>query len=241
MGPVCPSTSLLNSLLEPLPLTKNVSVPGHDHAAIGFALDAGASVIIPQVNTVAEARHVISAAKFGAKNRGTRSAPPFRLIPGLSAIPSDPKETIHENLNRQAAIIIQIETIEAIDNLDAILTEVPEIDAVWPGLLDIRVDMGLEAPLTGKPEPEWSQVVAKFDSILRKHDKPRSGQAFGTPEVMREHGKDNSLSFVAVDVMALLGMADILPVAREMFPAQRKMLDAEQKTDPNGKNAVAER
>ena len=41
--------------------------------------------------------------------------------------------------------------------------------------------------------------------------------------------------------MALFGMADILPVAREMFPAQRKMLDAEQKTDSNGKKAVAER
>lgn len=26
-----------------------VRVPGHDHAAIGFALDAGASIVVPQV------------------------------------------------------------------------------------------------------------------------------------------------------------------------------------------------
>ena len=222
-------------------LTNNLSVPGHDHAAIGYALDAGASVIIPQVNTVAEARHAVSSAKYGSKNRGTRSAPPFRLIPGISADPSDPKETIHENVNRQAAVMIQIETVEAIDNLDAILTEVPEIDAVWPGMLDIRVAMGVEATLTGTKQPEFLQAMAKFDSILRKHDKPRSGQAFGTPEDMWEQGKNNSLSFVAADVMALLGLADMIPVARQMFPAGRKMVDAEQETDSDGKKAVAER
>lgn len=26
-----------------------VRVPGHDHAAIGYALDAGASIVVPQV------------------------------------------------------------------------------------------------------------------------------------------------------------------------------------------------
>lgn len=29
-----------------------VRVPGHDHAAIGFALDAGASIVVPQVSLV---------------------------------------------------------------------------------------------------------------------------------------------------------------------------------------------
>lgn len=58
-------------------LTVN-SVPGHDHAAIGFALDAGASIVVPQVETVEQAKHIVSAAKFGAKINGTRSAPPAR-------------------------------------------------------------------------------------------------------------------------------------------------------------------
>lgn len=110
-----------------------VRVPGHDHAAIGFALDAGASIVVPQVNTVAEAQHVVSATKFGTANRGTRSAPPFRLIPGVTDIPLDTSRTIEQNVNDQAAIMIQIETVEAIDNLDAILREVPDIDAVWLG------------------------------------------------------------------------------------------------------------
>src|SRR5271168_4206164 len=120
------------------------SVPGHDHAAIGYALDAGASIVVPQVDTVEQAKHIVSAAKFGAKHGGTRSAPPARLMPGLSDIPHDPSKTIWENLNEQAAIIIQIESLEGINNLDAILTEVGNhIDAVWIGSLDARVSMGL--------------------------------------------------------------------------------------------------
>ncbi len=174
------------------------------------------------MNTVAEAQHAVTAAKYGAP--GTRSAPPFRLIPGVTALPSDPTLTPHENLNRQAAVMIQIETLEAIDNLDAILTAVPEIDAVWLGMLDVRVSMGLEYPGPEQPEPEYLQAVAKFESVLKKHDKPRGGQAFGDPEVMRKSGKDNSLNFVAVDVLALMGLAGQITVARELFPAQRKMV-----------------
>ncbi|KAK1493328.1 HpcH/HpaI aldolase/citrate lyase family protein [Colletotrichum tamarilloi] len=52
--------------------TPFVRVPGHDHAAIGYALDAGASVVIPQVETVEQAKHAISAAKFGIAQNGTR-------------------------------------------------------------------------------------------------------------------------------------------------------------------------
>lgn len=214
---------------------KKISVPGHDHAAIGFALDAGASIVIPQVDTVAEARHAVSSAKYGAKNRGTRSAPPFRLISGFTALPSDPELSLHENLNRQAAIMIQIETLEAIDNLDAILTEVPDIDAVWLGTLDVRVSMGLPGGGFGGTEPEFLQAVAKFESILKKHDKPRGGAVIGTPEAMRALGKENSISFVAMDVVALIGTTRILSESRNLFPAQRKMLDAEKAAEINGR------
>jgi 4-hydroxy-2-oxoheptanedioate aldolase len=66
---------------------------------VGYALDAGASIIVPQVNTVAEAKHIVSAAKFGANRCGTRSAPPYRLIPGVTDAPMDKSQSIHENMN----------------------------------------------------------------------------------------------------------------------------------------------
>lgn len=132
--------------------------------------------------------------------------------------------------------MIQIETLEAIDNLDAILTEVPHIDAVWLGTLDVRVSMGLAGGSFGGTEPEFLQACAKFDSILKKHDKPRGGAVIGTPEAMKEMGKENSLSFVAMDAGALIGTTQILSESRDLFPAQRKMLGAE-KAEDKGKVA----
>ncbi|KAF6234246.1 hypothetical protein HO173_007666 [Letharia columbiana] len=157
-----------------------VRVPGHDHATIGFALDAGASVVIPQVNTVAEAQHAISSAKYGVKNRGTRSAPPYRLIPGVTTLPSDPAETVHENMNRQAAIMIQIETVEGIDNLDAILTHVPDIDA---STLDIRVSMDPAATDYGDPGTgvlgSGRRVRARAEETRQAARRARHGEAGG--------------------------------------------------------------
>lgn len=89
-----------------------VRVPGHDHAAIGYALDAGASIVIPQVDTVEQARHAVSSAKYGTKRNGSRSAPPFRLIPYVTDMAYREGGDLYECLNDQAAIMIQIESLE---------------------------------------------------------------------------------------------------------------------------------
>jgi 2-keto-3-deoxy-L-rhamnonate aldolase RhmA len=64
-----------------------------------------------KVETVEQAKHVISAAKFGSKRNGTRSAPPFRLFPGVTDQPWQAGRDIFEALNDQAAIMIQIESL----------------------------------------------------------------------------------------------------------------------------------
>jgi 4-hydroxy-2-oxoheptanedioate aldolase len=179
------------------------SVPGHDHAAIGFALDAGASIVCPQVDTVEQARHIVSAAKYGAIRNGTRSAPPARLMPGLSDKPVDPSKTLHECVNDQAAIMIQIETLEGIKNLDAILTECGEyIDSVWLGSLDARISMGFAG--MGGAEPEWLEAVALYESTLAKHNQAASGFSLGTPEAKAMLSKGKSFLMVAADFFAIV-------------------------------------
>lgn len=194
-----------------------VRVPGHDHAAIGYALDAGASIIIPQVDTVEQAKHVISAAKFGSKSNGTRSVPPFRLLPGLTDTPMNPSETLFENLNNQAAIMIQIESLKGINNLDAILTECPEIDACWLGTIDARVSMNFSAQFGQGNEPEWLAAVATYDSVMAKHDKPKGAFAVGTDADMQRMGKTKAIVFPATDVVALAGLYGTLTKAKEIF------------------------
>ncbi|KAM0260140.1 hypothetical protein ACHAQJ_002904 [Trichoderma viride] len=199
-----------------------VRVPGHDHAAIGYALDAGASLVIPQVETVEQAKHVLSAAKFGSKRNGTRSAPPFRLFPGVTDQPYQAGRDIFEALNDQAAIMIQIESLAGINNLDAILTEVPDIDMVWLGTLDCRVEMNMPSNMgMGGTEPEWLEARQKFFDVLDKHDKPYGGFAFCTPpfgsaETFKKAAERMSFIIAAADTMALAGMGELLKASREI-------------------------
>ncbi|KAF4465008.1 aldolase citrate lyase family [Fusarium albosuccineum] len=199
-----------------------VRVPGHDHAAIGYALDAGASIVIPQVETVEQAKHVVSSAKYGTKQNGTRSAPPFRLVPFLTDMAYDSSRDLYQCLNDQAAIMIQIETLEGINNLDAILTEVPDIDLVWLGSLDCRISMNLPANMgMGGDEKEWLDAREKFMSVLDKHDKPYAGFAFGTPpfgspEAIKKAAERMSLMIATADVVHLNALYQDLTQAREL-------------------------
>lgn len=175
--------------------------------------------MVPQVETVEDAKHIVSAAKFGKKINGTRSAPPGRWLPGISDIGVDPKQTLWTNLNDQAAIIIQVESKEAVDNLDDILTEAGEhIDAVWLGSLDCRVSMGL--PGFWGEEPEFLAVLETLNRALRKHDMPYAGAALGTPEQMKAMGAGKAFTAVQGDVFSIVAAAqENLKIAREVMPA----------------------
>ncbi|OQE47451.1 hypothetical protein PENCOP_c001G05743 [Penicillium coprophilum] len=195
-----------------------VRVPGHEHSNIAFALDAGASIVVPQVDTVEQAEHIISAAKYGAVRNGRRSAPPARLIPGLSATAIDASRSIWENVNDQAAVIIQIESERGVKNLDAILTSVgDQVDAVWVGTLDLRVSMGLDE-LWGE-EPEFREVMRLYEETLRKHKKPNSGQCFHENWAL---GVDKTFTVVTGDVVALLSQRSTIQNARQNLPAWDK-------------------
>ncbi|KND90821.1 4-hydroxy-2-oxo-heptane-1,7-dioate aldolase [Tolypocladium ophioglossoides CBS 100239] len=222
-----------------------VRVPGHDHASIGYALDAGASIVIPQVDTVEQAKHVVSAAKFGTKQNGSRSAPPFRLLPFLTDTPYDSTRDIHMCLNDQAAIMIQIESLEGINNLDAILTEVPDIDIVWLGSIDARISMNLPGNFGMRSdEPEWIAAREKFFAVMDKHDKPYGGFSFvnspySSNEAFKEAAKRMSFITITADVMHLLNLAQDLKDAKALADGSVEQGTAEQGTVKQGTNGSA--
>lgn len=165
-----------------------------------------------------EAKHIISSARFDAVRNGTRSAPPARYLMGISDTTIDPSKSIWENVNDQAAIIIQIETLEAMQNLDAILTECGEdIDSVWLGSLDARVSMGLPGIWGG--EKEWTDAVALYQGTLAKHNKPSSGIAMG-------YSIDDNVAMSRGKSLVLSG-SDIFPImmqAEEVKAMHAKLL-----------------
>jgi 4-hydroxy-2-oxoheptanedioate aldolase len=107
-----------------------VRVPWNEPAPIMRALDAGAEgVIVPMVNTVAEAERAVRASRYPP--RGFRSWGPLRSSmaqPGFTP----------ELGNEQTVCIVMIETEEAFENLDAIL-EVPGVDGVLVGPNDLAI------------------------------------------------------------------------------------------------------
>jgi 4-hydroxy-2-oxoheptanedioate aldolase len=204
-------------------------VPGHDHSTIGFALDAGASIVVPQVETVEQARHIVSAMKYGMKVNGARSAPPSRFLPGLTDSKIDPSLTFQQNLNRQAALIIQIESLAGIQNLDAILEAVgSEIDSVWLGSLDCRVSMDMAAGGLFGSEPEWLEAVKLYEGTLRKYNKPASGLALGDPATVDAMARGRSFIVNSADMYALMGSGlQEQAYMRQRFPAKDHSKDYE--------------
>jgi 4-hydroxy-2-oxoheptanedioate aldolase len=157
--------------------------------------------------------------------------PPFRLTPNLTdgLVDREKYGDVWQQVNDHAAIMIQIESAEGLENLDAILTECPEVDAVWIGSLDMRVSMGFPANGgMGGPEPEWQAAVAKYLEISGKHDKPRGGMAIG-PDEMFKMQADN-LDFI-------IGSAEVLQLMSLQLDLQR-MKEATaykiKKADTNG-------
>ncbi|PYH53350.1 Phosphoenolpyruvate/pyruvate domain-containing protein [Aspergillus niger CBS 101883] len=174
-----------------------VRVPGHDHATMAYALDAGASIVVPQVDKVEQAKEARGAVKFGRKNGGHRSAPPFRYVPGLTDVPLDKDHPLWEIFNRQLGFMIQVESLE----------EVPEIDAVWLGTIDARVSMGLPGGhgIVGT-ESEWLEAVELFHKTMRKHDKPYSGFCLAKGDAFLKKKSYMSMCIVAGDTLKLSEM-----------------------------------
>ena len=118
----------------------------------------------------------------------------------------NPKETFFffENLNRQAEIIIQIESVDGINNLDAILTECGHaIESVWIGSIDLRANIGLEG-ITAD-EPEYVALYDKYMGTLKKHNMPASGLCLGTPKDEKKIAKGRAS--LSLDVIYKLSMA----------------------------------
>jgi 4-hydroxy-2-oxoheptanedioate aldolase len=138
-----------------------VRVPGHEFGPIGRALDAGAAgVIAPCVDTPEQARAVVNAAKF----------PPLgkRSYGGRRPIDRHGR-TYSDNANDDILLVAQIETPEAIGNVEAIAA-VPGVDALFLGPDDLMLRRGhsMTAPRNKESLGKDMELVA---NACRKHGK----------------------------------------------------------------------
>ncbi len=135
--------------------TAMVRVPWNEPGSIMRVLDAGAyGVICPMINTKAEAEAFVAAGRYPPM--GARSNGPFRASQYAGS-----DYVLHAN--KEILLFAMIETREAMQNLDAILS-VPGLDGTYVGPTDLSLSMGKPATL----DPSDPDVLAAMLEIAKK-------------------------------------------------------------------------
>jgi len=152
-----------------------VRVPGHDPGAIGLALDTGAdAVMVPMVDDVDQAHHVVNAAKFpplGNRSYGARR-------------PIDLHGRAYANADHEQPLLVcQIETLTGLKNVEAIAA-VDGVDVLFFGPDDIsmRQGMPMDEP---RPEGHFDDALQKVADAAQACDKIAGG-VFPNPKAMQQ-------------------------------------------------------
>ena len=132
-----------------------VRVPWNDPVLIKPVLDlAPAGIVVPMIRSADEALRAVQACKYPPK--GIRGFGPIRNMYGMTSM----MEYL-ESADDQIMLFVQIEHIDAVRNLDAILAT-PGLDGIVLGRNDLSASMG---KLGQYSDPE---VIKAIDTVLAK-------------------------------------------------------------------------
>jgi 4-hydroxy-2-oxoheptanedioate aldolase len=154
------------------PTVPIVRVPWLEPGIVMKALDAGAyGVICPMVNTREDAQRLVAYTHYAP--RGTRSFGPIRATLYAGA-------DYAEKANDTIVVFAMIETAQALDNLDAILS-VEGLDAIYIGPSDLSLALGCR-PVFDDVDPKAAQAIAHILERAQAHG-VKAGVHNGVPDV----------------------------------------------------------
>lgn len=156
------------------------------------ALDAGAlGVIVPMVNSAAEAARAVAACRFPPT--GLRSYGPIRASSVVGS--KDPDALANEIL-----CIVQIETREGLENVEEIAAT-PGLDGIYIGPADLALALGL--PLDGGEKAEHVEAIGRVREACRRNN-VAVGLHGTSGESAREYAEQGySMVNVGVDYLLL--------------------------------------
>jgi 2-keto-3-deoxy-L-rhamnonate aldolase RhmA len=115
-------------------------------------LDCGAqAVLVPMVNNPVDAANVVRFARFPPQGERGSGSSTVHLSFGAT------KADYMANANKEILVAIQIETPQAVENIESIL-DVPGIDMVFIGPNDLTLSLGLQVGF-------WSDSPLFLDSV----------------------------------------------------------------------------
>lgn len=175
-------------------ITPLVRVGQTDQALFKTVLDAGAyGLVVPMVNTPEEAERAVRYAKYPP--RGVRG------VAGVKA--SNYGLTLGKYIrtaNDQTTMILQVETPEALRNLDAIVAT-EGVDVVFIGPSDMTMTLGL---LDDRTNPKVIDAMNSVVKACEKAGKAAGTMAAGQDEIKRDLEMGFRFLSVASDVRHLL-------------------------------------
>jgi len=131
-----------------------VRVPWNDPVLIKPVLDLGAhGIVVPLVRTAADAQRAVAACKYppdGIRGYWPRRPSEYGRLSGPEFV---------KQLNDAVMVILQIEHIEAVNNIDEML-RVPGITSVVIGSNDLSASLGVLG------QPRHPQVLGAIDNVI---------------------------------------------------------------------------
>ncbi len=182
------------------PVAPFARVPALDEAHVKRVLDAGAwGVLAPNVRTREEAERLVAACKYPPAGVRSLGAGRFPL-----SFRTDP-QTYFARANDEILVIVQIEHVDAVKNIDAILS-VPGVDACYVGPNDWCASAGLP-PSLEPPHPEFEEAMQRVLAAARRHG-VAAGIHCASPETVNRRIREGwTLVGMLNDQRLLLGAA----------------------------------
>jgi len=172
-----------------------VRVPWNDPVLVKPILDMGpAGIVFPFVKTAEEARMAVASCKYPPE--GIRGFAPVRAI---NYGTMDGNEYL-EMSKREPWVIVQIEHIDAVNNVEEIIA-VEGIDTIVVGANDLSGSLGL---LTQVRHPKVMELCDRVANVCRKANFPFGTSLLWTEENVRDWinrgvawiGVDNDISYL---------------------------------------------
>ncbi|MEE4284870.1 MAG: aldolase/citrate lyase family protein [Mariniphaga sp.] len=176
-----------------------VRIPEIKRESILKPLDAGAAgLLVPMVNTAAEAREVIHHAKYPPMgNRGAALRRPHNLY----AIVNAPDYL--QQANENTFIAVQAETTTSIENISEIAA-VEGVDCIFVGPFDLSISLGVPGQINHPLEVE---AIEKIAVACKKHNKIAGILMFEQEMLTRWIKKDFRFAVYSSDITMLADAA----------------------------------
>jgi len=173
-----------------------VRIAANEGWMVKRALDSGAhGIIVPLIYTADDAKKLLTSAKFPPQGqRGYGSPFPMERFGGQTST------EYLQQANKSLLTIVQIETKEALQNIDAIAQT--DVDTLFVGPFDLGNNIG-HPILDGNMDPELKEAIALIQKSAKEHNKSTGIYATSGEQARQFADQGFHMISVIADMVAL--------------------------------------